>query len=56
MSAFVNRLTIPDGVAYAGHYGIEIPEVYQEKPSQELYINLMKRSQSLGPWQGRMDG
>jgi hypothetical protein len=30
--------------------------VYLEKPSQELYINLMKWSQSLGPWQGRMDG
>jgi hypothetical protein len=42
MSAFVNRLTISDEVAYAGSCGIEIPEVYQEKPSQELYINLMK--------------
>jgi hypothetical protein len=42
MSAFVSRLTISDGVAYAGSCGIEIPEVYQEKPSQELYINLMK--------------
>jgi hypothetical protein len=42
MSAFVNRVTIPDGVAYAGYCGIEIPEVYLEKPSQELYINLMK--------------
>jgi hypothetical protein len=39
MSAFVNRLTIPDG---AGPCGIEIPAVYQEKLSQKLYINLMK--------------